>query len=562
MDYLSLKAAVAEAGKKLSGTKVVDAWQAGSREIALVFRGGPGLVLSVDPVRPGLFLVDSDQLPKRSSSPFTDLLRARIKGTTLGSILLPHPGERVVILILAATWPVKAGAPLQLVFEDMGRRSNLAVVEEGRILQPLRPVSREKSPARPMVAGEPYRDPPVREVIPLEDVTPETLPQLRSWQDSKTLYSGVGGLSPYSAAQVLLKAQEGGPEDPPAPEDIVRTLGEMSAACTGENGFLHHTAGRTHLTPFSPVFADPSDRVDRFGTFSAAAAEWKATRGLETGEPGDESSRLEKGLRGHLDRLSSAMDHVNLEEKRCLAHNEVRVMAEALLINANRVKPGSASVILPDPYDPTLDITVPLDPGKNPQENANDLFNSARRLKRGLKEVVKRRRDIGEKRAQVLEAMKALEDRNEPEPARRLLGSPAHDTPRRDRGKQTAYGGPGRKHVVEGFTVLVGKSSTDNEKVTFQAAGPNDLWLHARDYPGSHVVILTGKKNVPDRVLYEAAALAAAGSGARNDAAPEIMVTERKWVRKLKGGKPGQVTVERYRTVRPRIQKSGDRRKK
>jgi predicted ribosome quality control (RQC) complex YloA/Tae2 family protein len=105
---------------------------------------------------------------------------------------------------------------------------------------------------------------------------------------------------------------------------------------------------------------------------------------------------------------------------------------------------------------------------------------------------------------------------------------------------------------VDGFTILVGKSSTDNEKVTFRAGGPNDLWLHARDYPGSHVIILTEKRHVPDKVLYTAAALAAAGSGARNDNAPEIMVTERKWVRKLKGGKPGQVTVEKFRTIRPR----------
>ena len=117
---------------------------------------------------------------------------------------------------------------------------------------------------------------------------------------------------------------------------------------------------------------------------------------------------------------------------------------------------------------------------------------------------------------------------------------------------QAAYRGPGRRHTVDGFTILVGKSSTDNEKVTFRAAGPNDLWLHARDYAGSHVVIITEKRQVPDRVLYAAAALAARGSRGKNDTAPEVMVTERKWVRKLKGGKPGQVTVERFRTIRPR----------
>jgi predicted ribosome quality control (RQC) complex YloA/Tae2 family protein len=227
-------------------------------------------------------------------------------------------------------------------------------------------------------------------------------------------------------------------------------------------------------------------------------------------------------------------------------------MAEALLINAGRVKMGLTSVQLPDPYEAGNTLTIPLDRAKSPQTNANDLFGSARRLQRGLEEVRLKRADLEDKIRTVQKALQALVERKDMGPAAKVLKGEDLDPAKKGRRSGAAHRGPGRRYIVEGFTILVGRSSTDNEKVTFRAAGPNDLWLHARDYPGSHVVVITEKKQVPDKVLYTAGSLAAEGSGARNETAPEIMVTERKWVRKLKGGKPGQVTVERYRTIRPR----------
>jgi predicted ribosome quality control (RQC) complex YloA/Tae2 family protein len=280
------------------------------------------------------------------------------------------------------------------------------------------------------------------------------------------------------------------------------------------------------------------------------------------GEGHDEPSYLKARLLERQERIRSSLQNVDAEEERCRGHNEVRVMAEALLIHAGQIKPGLESILLPDPYDTDRELTIPLDRTKNPQESANDLFSRARRLKRGLEETSTRRTRFEKELEQVSQAMEILNEKNDTGPARELLERTTSHPMKKGKVLQAAYRGPGRRHTVDGFTILVGKSSTDNEKVTFKAAGPNDLWLHARDYAGSHVAILTEKRQVPDRVLYAAAALAAKGSGAKNDTAPEIMVTERKWVRKVKGGKPGQVTVERFRTIRPRIQEPGSRSQK
>jgi len=556
MDYLSLKAAVAEAADLCPGAKITDAWQAGRSDIVLLPAKGKGLVLSVDPVRPGLFLLDRGQVPERTPSSFTDLLRARIKGTTLGTVHLPEPGERVVALTFAAAWPVKRGAPLTIVLEVMGRRSNLVVLEEGRILQPLRAVPKDKSPARPLVAGDPYVLPPPRQGIPVERAATDDGSLTVSSGTAGRLQDRIRGLSPYTASQILARVLAGArgvePRTVPDGGSVAEVLREILASCNGRNGFLHRTGGRAHLCPFEPVPSSGSDSIERYAPFSGAAAAWRQSgtpdgAGEETG-----ADRLERALGERLKRIDSALERLDAEEERCRSHDDLRLMAEALLIGVSSVQAGSGRVTLPDPYDGVRTLTIDLDRSKSPQENANDLFNRARRQKRGLEEVMVKRVKLGEEKARVQEALEALTAGRDMGPARRLLEGTTGLPVKKGKTGSPSYTGPGRRHMVGGFTVLVGKSSTDNEKVTFAAAGPNDLWLHARDYPGSHVVILKGKKPVPDKVLYEAAALAAAGSGARNDTAPEIMVTERKWVRKLKGGKPGQVTVERFRTIRPR----------
>jgi predicted ribosome quality control (RQC) complex YloA/Tae2 family protein len=554
MDYLSLKAAVSEAAKKLSGSKISDAWQAGPNDIVLVKRGGPGLLLSIDAVHPGLFLLPPKELPAKLPSPFTDLLRARIKGTTVGSIHMKEPGERIVILSFAAAWPAREDTPLEMVLEVMGRRSNLMILEQARILQPLRAVPKEKSPVRPVVAGEPYRPPPARSGNPVENASVETLPALTASETVRELTGSVLGLSPYTALQsiqmALLRSSDGNTEE--KRETLAIVLSEMTASCTGVSGFLLRSGGKVHLSPFEPLPSGAHDTVERFSSFSEAAAAWRISDPADTESHQDEPAYLQKLLSSRLDRINSSLEHVDAEEERCRGHDELRVMAEALLINAGQIAPGSGSVLLPDPYDTGLELTIPLDRNKSPQVNANDMFASARRMKRGLEEILSRRSKLELELKEVRQVMESLEDRGDTGPARELLEMSAAQVMKRGKASQEAYRGPGRRHSVDGFTILVGKSSTDNEKVTFKAAGPNDLWLHARDYPGSHVVIITEKKHVPDTVLYAAASLAAKGSGAKNDTAPEIMVTERKWVRKLKGGKPGKVTVERFKTIRPR----------
>jgi predicted ribosome quality control (RQC) complex YloA/Tae2 family protein len=103
----------------------------------------------------------------------------------------------------------------------------------------------------------------------------------------------------------------------------------------------------------------------------------------------------------------------------------------------------------------------------------------------------------------------------------------------------------------DGNLIYIGRSGRENEQVTFDIAGSDDLWLHARGVPGSHVILrLRVPAAEPDETALEtAAALAAWYSGSRESGSVEVDITQRRHVRKIKGSGPGMVTYRNERTV-------------
>ena len=127
-------------------------------------------------------------------------------------------------------------------------------------------------------------------------------------------------------------------------------------------------------------------------------------------------------------------------------------------------------------------------------------------------------------------------------------------TPRAKSGAPPAPSQPREFISPDGFQVLVGRNARQNETVTFDRAGAEDLWLHARGAAGAHVVILTRGRQAPESTVEFAASLAAYYSQAREDTRVDIIVAPRKNVRRVSGraARPGLVTVRGERTVRVR----------
>jgi predicted ribosome quality control (RQC) complex YloA/Tae2 family protein len=116
--------------------------------------------------------------------------------------------------------------------------------------------------------------------------------------------------------------------------------------------------------------------------------------------------------------------------------------------------------------------------------------------------------------------------------------------------RQEKIPGARRYRSSDGYEVLVGRKATDNDRLTFRVARPNDLWLHAADYPGSHVIIRNhARSDVPHRTIIEAAQLAAKFSQAGDDSKVVVHYTQRKFLSKPKGAAPGLVRMSSFRSI-------------
>ncbi len=546
MDYLSCKAAVREASQYFVGSRMKDASCPVHTEAHLLFEGRNLLVLSIYPERPGLFIAPSKGIRKGMISSFSDILRARLKGARLAGMTMPLPGERIVEMSFEAPWPNRPGEVYRLIFEIMGRHSNLILVDtESHILSPLKAVPEDKSRIRPILSGLTWTPPPPRSGIPIEEAYRNDLNIDGGYDRAAALTQNVSGLSPATARQAIAMVTA------EMVSDVRSALSELVSRSDGRSGYNYTLEGRHYLSSFMPVEADPGS-IENHSPFSAAAWHWRSD--AVPAEPTQEilpRPHLKNRLESLRIRYFKELDGVVREESRCHEHDQVRLKAETVLNNLHNIPRGTSNISLTRPDSPEISFDIELIPSLSAQENAQQMFELAKRLKRGLLEVTRRKIELQAGLARIENALLTLEAGESAE-AEKVLASEGPLAIKPDPHDRQPRG-PGRAYTHSGFRILVGRSAADNENVTFKIAGPHDLWLHARDYPGSHVVILAEKKNVPEEVVRYAAGLAARSSGAKGDSSAEVMVTQRKWVRKIKGGKPGQVRVERFRSVRVRL---------
>jgi len=250
-----------------------------------------------------------------------------------------------------------------------------------------------------------------------------------------------------------------------------------------------------------------------------------------------------------LKRKRRAIERVRRGLERAEKAPELRARGQMLLTRKHEFTRGQTLQRLTD-YDGASTVEVEVDPRLGPVENAETFFRRARKAERVLerspqrlaeleREVERIEREIEKTRRAGGEALGRLKDRHTPPERKRPRG--VNDEKIRFR----------RYTVSGGWEVLVGKSNRDNDLLTQRVAAPSDLWFHARQAPGSHVVLRrAGRKEQPDRrAILETAAIAAYHSKAGKSSKVAVLYTEKRHVRKPRGAKPGLVTVSRENVV-------------
>nr|BBH95532.1 fibronectin-binding protein A [Thermogemmatispora argillosa] len=265
------------------------------------------------------------------------------------------------------------------------------------------------------------------------------------------------------------------------------------------------------------------------------------------------------------------------EEQQALAGAEnYRRQGELLLTFQHEIERGQTQVSLPDLFaadnlqnhqDDLPKVTIELDPRLDAVGNANRLFARYQKMRRAaalLPEQIERNQAELATLEQLLTDLTLAETPEEIELVKAEIqaagylhekkgpeGQTKASKKKAGRGKAVPPGGGVPLYVQsrDGFTILVGRNSRQNEEVTFHQASGNDIWLHARGVPGAHVIIKTAGRQVPQSTLEQAASLAAYYSQARGNSSVPVDYTLQRYVRHMKGGGPGMVVYDHERTI-------------
>ncbi|GAC1316595.1 MAG: NFACT RNA binding domain-containing protein [Chloroflexota bacterium] len=580
-DGLTLSAVVAELGPLLRGARVQKIVLIDELSLALeTFAPGVGrtdILLSADLDAARVHRLTA--LPRRGlqrDTPFALLARKHVRSARITGLHQP-PLERVFALQCEHRDASGTHYRLTCIVEAMGRRSNLVLLDEqGVIIDAARRAPPSRNPRRPILPHLPYSPPPPQERLLPADVSHTAFaeawaraPAERRRNMARFLSDTLAGVSPLAGRELAFRAfGAADPGDLPDWDHVATTVHEFYAPLTTHE--WHPTVafdsgdGAIAYAPYRLTHLEAGGaRLEPFASISAAIETARA-HGDTTSQPrrGDTLAAERKTLLAPLERALTSAERraVALEVQLEGGHAQrepLRRAGELILTHQADIASGAGELVVDGEH-----IALQID--LSPSENAQAYFARYRKA-REAEERVPALLDVARQRVSHLRDLQALVDVADSMDAvralRREVGavtSPAQvagaDTKNRGAGRDTTQkrpGGPYRRVTLDNdWEALVGTSANGNAAVTFDLAQPDDLWLHARQVPGAHVILRSNGRTPPDVILERAAQLAAEHSAARHAGSVDVDVALKRYVKKVPGGLAGLVRYSNERTLR------------
>ncbi len=481
--------------------------------------------------------------------------------------------DRIIKLTIAPTADVLEASPKSIIAELMGKYSNIILIDEasGNILESIKHIDETMSRYREVLPGLPYTPPPQPDKwhpLKLDRDTFVSLVENREvgW---RFLFNQIDGLSPTLAKEIIARA--GDPSTPPqlweAYQQIVscfqpshsrpQVLIEASGSVKQSQSESNNLAEGDKVVAVSALKLSqfPNTESQFFQTMSEALSAYydAVTR--------DEAMQSERNaLRQVLNKLSAALERKQVSLRRDLENAEqaedYRIKGELLTANLHHVERGQTVIEVQNYYAPDLRVLpIELDPQLSPSENAQQYFKRYTKAKRGVSVIY---RLIADNEAEQ-EALQAyVSEVEEVKGLKKLRAIQSEfvqkgwikETKRQS--KQSESAGAFRKYTSpDGFQIYVGRNSKENDLLLRRIASSRDMWLHAKQIHGSHVIIRNpeNKPGIPMPTLLKAAQIAAFFSKAQHASYVPVDYTWFRYVVKPKGTASGFVTYTHEKTL-------------
>ncbi len=534
---------------RLSGARIDKIFMPRPAEIVLSIRGEAGnerLMISAGGSNSGIYL--TSLRPENPPAPpmLCMLLRKHMQGGRILSVSQPE-GERMMVITFSSTDELGGVSEKRLICELMGKRTNILLLDEnGIILGCVKKVDYEMSPDRALLPGLAYRMPPRSGRPSVYELDEERLASLlEGASDSDAILERLDGISPLTARELLYRGMS------PA-----QMASELKGLANGEGRpWLVRRGGRdADISPIEITQYDDGESVI-YDSFSTLLDDfYRARRSADLKK--NISASLKKTLDNNRGRLERKLGKQRQELLSARGREELKKQADLITANIYAIKSGDRRAIVTDYFTEGMpQIEIPLDPDISPQQNAQLLYKRYARLK-NAELALTAQIEAGEAELKYIDSLLySLSQAQTEKDIRELTAEAAASgyvkKPQAKKQKQEKPGAFAPKRYVTsgGFTLLRGRNNRENDQLTMRTAKGGDIWFHARNIPGSHVIMQLEGAEPSERDLEEAAALAALYSGAGSSTKVPVDYTRVKNVKKPQGARPGMVNYFNFKTM-------------
>lgn len=562
MDGLSLYSAMNELNKRLAGGKIDKIQQTDKEELLLMVRSlgqTYRLLINASAADNRVQLTELKKQAPSEAPMFCMLLRKRIAG---GKIVCFEQErlDRVLKISIETYNDLGDLSVFALYCELMGKHSNIILAnEKGVIVDAIKHVGLGMSSVRFVMPGLEYSAPPAQDKQDPSKASADDFSMamcMVGMSIAKALSNAFFGLSPAVAAQLVARytdktecTQLSEAERKELAERLAAFYADMAQGKEKASAVLNALGETEAVYPFA-ISGSGIKLYDSIGEaldslyINSDRREWAKRHGASARKVLQNNiERCEKKLALYADALNSGE-----QMEKC------RLYGELLTANLHSLKSGTDTAAVDNYYaDPVERIAIPLDRQLTPGENAQRYYKKYQKLKAA--------RDMAiVQREQTLSELNYLEGQldnltkctAENELSELIEELKDQGYIKRDKGgkKKMKLAASKPMHFVSstGTDIYVGKNNRQNDELTLRFASPNDIWMHAKNIPGSHVIV-KGASEQDTATMTEAALLAAYYSRARGSENVAVDYTPRKYVKKPAGAKPGMVIYTTNKTA-------------
>lgn len=519
-------------------------------EVVLVIRSrgkNQRLLLSAHPSYARIQITQIDYQNPDTPPNFVMMLRKHLDGAILESIEQIE-NDRVIHFHFTKRDELGDLQNIILIVELMGRHSTIILVnkESGKILDAIKHIGSSQNTYRSLLPGVDYIAPPEQNQLnPFSQEKEKVFHRLSQMdltpKGIQQQFQGIG----FDTAQELVARLTERPI-----EKMLVWQEFFTAIDTQLSPSLYEVAEKEYFTPINYRFFDSNTQQKKmYPTLSAlldAFYQEKAEKDRAKQQGGELIRKIENELKRNRNKLKKREQTLKDSENA----EDYRRDGELLTTFMAQVPRGANEVTLPNYYEEDRPITIKLDPALTPNQNAQKYFHRYQKLKNAVKligkqiEEAKNEIDYLESVLSQLEIAGPMDIEviKEELTAEGYLKKKSSKKQKRKKPSQ-----PDQYLSTDGTLILVGKNNLQNDQLSLKTAKKTDYWLHAKNIPGSHVIIKSDQPS--DETITEAAELAAYFSKYRHSAQVPVDLVQVKHLRKPNGAKPGYVIYENQKTI-------------